>query len=66
MKLWCDSLLSHMIRTDSPYTDGALICPACHVLHGRVADLCLPLTLLWSKEKEDYYLESADRLIINL
>lgn len=63
MKQWCDALLSHTIRTDSPYTDGALICPACHVLHGRVADLCLPLTLLWAEEDDRRYLEAADRLI---
>lgn len=62
-KQWCDALLLHTVRTDSPYTDGALLCPACHVLHGRVADLCLPLTLLWAEEGEARYLDAADRLI---
>lgn len=63
MKTWCDTLLSHQLRSSSPYTDGGLVCPACHVLHGRVADLCFPLTLIWSKTGDERYLESADLLI---
>lgn len=63
MKEWCDTLLSYTVRTKTPYTDGALLCPACHVLHGRVGDLCLPLTLLWSKTGEQHYLDAAERLI---
>ncbi|MBQ9921419.1 MAG: hypothetical protein IJO52_04470 [Clostridia bacterium] len=63
LKNWCDTLLTYKVETSSPYTDGALLCPACHVLHGRVADLCFPLTLLWAKTEKDEYLDSADKLI---
>lgn len=63
MKEWCDTLLSYQVRTKTPYTDGALLCPACHVAHGRVADLCFPLTVIWSRTGEERYLEEADRLI---
>ena len=63
MKEWCDTLLSHKINTNSPYTNGALICPACHVLHGRVADLCFPLSVIWDKTGDERYLREADSLI---
>lgn len=63
MKEWCDTLLSYQVRTKTPYTDGALICPACHVIHGRIADLCFPLTVIWSRTGDEKYLGEADRLI---
>ncbi len=63
MKEWCDTLLSYQVRTKTPYTDGGLLCPACHVIHGRIADLCFPLTVIWSRTGEERYLEEADRLI---
>ena len=63
MKQWCDTLLTYQVKTNTSYTDGALLCPACHVAHGRVADLCFPLTVIWSRTGEERYLEEADRLI---
>lgn len=63
MKKWCDTLLYYQVRTKTPYTDSSLLCPACHVLHGRVADLCFPLTVIWSRTGEEKYLEEADKLI---
>ena len=63
MKLWCDTLLSYQVKTHTPYTNNALLCPACHVIHGRIADLCFPLTILWWKTKEENYLTAADDLI---
>lgn len=63
LKVWCDTLFSYQVRTGTPYTDGALLCPACHVLHGRVADLCFPLAALWAESGEEEYLVKADMLI---
>lgn len=63
MKEWCDTLLSYQVKTNTPYTNGALLCPACHVIHGRIADLCFPLTVIWSKTGDEGYLEQADKLI---
>jgi hypothetical protein len=63
MKEWCDTLLSYQVRTKTPYTDGGLLCPACHVIHGRIADLCFPLTVIWSRTGDKCYLEQADKLI---
>ena len=60
MKEWCDTLLTYRVSTNTPYTDGALLCPACHVIHGRIADLSFPLTLLYVKENDEKYLAAAD------
>lgn len=63
MKLWCDTLLTY--RVSSPHTllDGALLCPVCHVIHGRIADLAYPLTLLYARSGDRRYLDAADQLI---
>ena len=63
LKNWCDTLLEYRVSTSTPYTDGALLCPACHVIHGRIADLCFPLTLLYVEENDEKYLAAADKFI---
>lgn len=63
LQTWCDTLLSYQVKTATPYTNNALLCPACHVIHGRIADLCCPLTVLWAKTRKEAYLEQADKLI---
>lgn len=63
MKTWCDKLLTYTVQSEYPYLDGALLCPACHVVHGRIADLAFPLTVLYVKTGERHYLDAADKLI---
>ena len=63
LKEWCDTLLSYQVKTNTPYTNNSLLCPACHVVHGRIADLCFPLTVMWSLTGDESYLEEADKLI---
>ena len=63
MKEWCDTLLTYQVRTNTPYTDGGLLCPACHVIHGRIADLCFPLSVIWARTGDEEYLEKADILL---
>lgn len=63
LKEWCDTLLSYQVQSHSPYLNNTLLCPACHIVHGRVADLCFPLTVLWARTGEYNYLNQADRLI---
>ena len=63
LKKWCDTLLSYQVKTATPYTNNALLCPACHVIHGRIADLCFPFTVLWAKTQDGNYLDQADKLI---
>ena len=62
MKTWCDTLLSYQVHTHTHYTDGALLCPACHVIHGRIADLCFPLTVLWAHTKKEQYLLEKQKI----
>ena len=63
MKEWCDTLLSYQVKTVHPHTNNSLLCPTCHVVHGRIADLCFPLTVLWAESGEESYLLQADALI---
>ena len=63
LKNWCDTLLSYQVQSHSPYLNNALLCPACHIVHGRIADLCFPLTVLWAKTGETNYLDQANKLI---
>lgn len=63
MKLWCDTLLTYSVSSPHKLLDGALLCPACHVIHGRIADLTFPLTLLYVRTGEEKYIETANKLI---
>ena len=60
LKTWCDRLLS--LQLGAEFGDdfhGAVLCPACGLLHGRISDMAYPLTLLWRLTGEARYLEGA-------
>ncbi len=63
MKNWCDTLLESQLDVNNPLLDGALLCPACAVVHGRCADMVLPLVLLYKQTGDEKYLTAAKRLI---
>ncbi len=63
MKSWCDKLLETQLDMGNPLLDGALLCPACAVVHGRCADMVLPLVLLYKETGEQKYLTAAKRLV---
>lgn len=64
MKVWCDTLLETQLdMPGQPLLDGALLCPACAVVHGRCADMILPLVLLYQETGEDRYLDAAKKLV---
>ena len=63
MKDWCDRILEFKISHSSPYIDGSILCPACTVVHGRIADLVFPFTLLYNETKEKGYLEAAESTV---
>ena len=42
-KRWCDGLLAHQVTLADPALHGALLCPACSIIHGRCADAVYPL-----------------------
>ncbi|MBE6688761.1 MAG: hypothetical protein E7588_05735 [Ruminococcaceae bacterium] len=63
LKTWCDTLLTYRVSSHSPKLDGAILCPCCHSIHGRIADLTFPLTLLYAKTGDEKYINAADQLI---
>lgn len=63
MKDWCDELLKTQLSMPDPLLDGALLCPACAVVHGRCADMVLPLVLLYKETGEERYIIAAKKLI---
>ena len=61
---WCDALLARQIAgTGDPMLDGAIACPACGVLHGRVCDLVYPLAYRWGRTGDRTYLAAAERAV---
>lgn len=64
MKDWCDTLLETQLDMQGqPLLDGAVLCPACALVHGRCADMVLPLVLLYKETGESRYIEAAKKLI---
>jgi len=60
LQTWCDGLLSLQIREiSSPAIHGGIICPACGLLHGRVADASFPLLYLARTTGQQKYLDAA-------
>ena len=61
LKTWCDKLVDMQIdQEDEPeYLKGAIICPACKMIHGRIPDSIYPLIYLYDKTHEIKYLNSA-------
>ena len=46
LKSWCDNMLRYQIAgMNNPLLDGAIICPGCANVHGRIADLVYPLLI---------------------
>lgn len=63
LKQWCDELLKLQLHdTGCRELDGAIICPACQIVHGRCHDLIYPLMYLADNTGEEKYLEAARRL----
>ncbi len=63
MKDWCDELLKTQLSMSDPLLDGAILCPGCAVVHGRCADMVLPLVLLYRDTGDEKYLTAAKKLI---
>ena len=60
LKTWCDRYLSLQVRApfDSDFR-GAVLCPACGILHGRSSDMVYPLVYLWTVTQDNAYLDGA-------
>jgi hypothetical protein len=56
---WCDGLLAHQATTQDPALRGALLCPACAIIHGRCGDAVYPLLRVAHTTGQAKYLEAA-------
>ena len=63
MKDWCDELIKTQLSLPDPLLDGAIVCPGCAVVHGRCADMVLPLVLLYRDTSDEKYLTAAKKLM---
>jgi hypothetical protein len=60
LKTWCDGLLSHQVTAmQDPALHGALLCPACTLIHGRCGDALYPLLHLAHTTGDAKYLRAA-------
>ena len=63
LKTWLDALLSYAVRDEKhPALDGAILCPACSVVHGRCGDAVYPLLCLARRTGDTRYLDAAKKL----
>jgi hypothetical protein len=63
LQRWCDGLLAHQITAmPDAAVQGALLCPACVLIHGRCADAIYPLMRMASSTGKDSYLRAAIQL----
>lgn len=60
---WCDGLLNYQLDFPNDKSlDGALICPACHVIHGRCHDAVYPLLAYADYSGNPKYVRAAEKL----
>src|SRR3984957_17341813 len=59
LQTWCDGLLIHQSTNPDPALRGALLCPACAIIHGRCGDAVYPLLRVAHTTGQSKYLEAA-------
>ena len=65
LKILADGLLGYMTEDFADGSlNGGILCPACHTMHGRIADAAYPLTLLTSLTGEEKYAEAAKKFVV--
>ena len=62
LKQWCDALLACRVTLPHPRLRGALLCPACQVVHGRCGELVYPLLCLADHTGAPKYTDAARQL----
>ncbi|MBR6184688.1 MAG: hypothetical protein IKQ41_00325 [Clostridia bacterium] len=63
LKEWLDALLSCVVNDPAhPSLDGAVLCPACTLIHGRCHEAIYPLLTMADLTRETKYLEAARKL----
>ena len=60
LKIWCDGLLAHQVTAiQDDALLGALLCPACTLIHGRCGDAIYPLLHIAHTTGDAKYLRAA-------
>ena len=59
LKQWCDELIEHQVKNMGPEFDGAFLCPACKVEHGRCQDAVYPFMYMADRTGDMKYVEAA-------
>lgn len=60
LRTWCDGLLGHKVASfQGPALAGALLCPACGLIHGRCGDAVYPFLRMAHTSGDDKYLQAA-------
>ena len=63
LREWMDALLSYILNDPKhPSLDGAILCPACTMIHGRCHEAIYPLLFLAEDTGEEKYLDAARKL----
>lgn len=63
LKEWIDALLEYQLNDPQHrQLDGAILCPACSVIHGRCHDAIYPLMYLAEETSDIRYLNAARKL----
>ena len=61
---WAEALLALRVRgTGHPTLDGALLCPACCLCHGRAIDAVWPFAWAWARTGDGRFLDAAKGLV---
>ncbi len=63
LREWMDAVLSYTLNDRRhPSLDGAIVCPACMMIHGRCHEAVYPLLFLAEDTGENKYLDAARKL----
>jgi hypothetical protein len=62
LQTWCDGLLAHQVTLPDPALHGALLCPACAIIHGRCADALYSLLRVAHTTGDRKYITAATNL----
>jgi hypothetical protein len=59
LQSWCDGLLAHQVHMPGSILNGALLCPADTLIHGRIGDAVYPLLRVAHTSGQHKYLAAA-------
>lgn len=63
LQAWCDELIHlHISMPGNTDFDGAILCPACKVIHGRCHDAIYPMMYMADATGDQKYLDAAKKL----